>query len=316
MQQQYPQTLRTADAAIIGMTGMATVLAGSAFGFDFPTHALALLPIAVATYAMNLRLTAKRELPLIACLFALSTWIIATGPIMITASYVFPALNFPLIDPSLAAADDAIGFHAPTVVEVTGRIPWLASASLFAYSHTGHVLVLGFAILLVARDYQRISKVLSLLTLSMVITLVLSTAWPAMGAFAHYGISSADLGALAKSGVGTWHVADLAAIRDGTLRVFPKTEWQGLVTFPSFHTMYVLTAAYALANNRWLRWPAQVFAGFVMFTTVPIGGHYFVDVIGGLAIYAGCLAWIENPRTSPFKSAAPTERGVEAPLPA
>ena len=78
------------------------------------------------------------------------------------------------------------------------------------------------------------------------------------------------------------------ALRDGTLRhldVIPD----GIITFPSYHTAVALICGWATWRIRWIGPLNAVFAGLVILTTLPIGGHHLMDLIGGAAVVAASL---------------------------
>jgi membrane-associated phospholipid phosphatase len=59
---------------------------------------------------------------------------------------------------------------------------------------------------------------------------------------------------------------------------------QGLITFPSFHAILALLAAFALWPIRYVRWPAAVLACLIVISTVTTGWHYVSDVVAGILI--------------------------------
>jgi hypothetical protein len=88
---------------------------------------------------------------------------------------------------------------------------------------------------------------------------------------------------------GIWHVAHFEALRPGAMRAIDPAAIEGLVTFPSFHTALAMITAWALLRTRWLAAPAAALNALVVASTVPVGGHYFLDVPAGLAIAAGVI---------------------------
>ena len=72
--------------------------------------------------------------------------------------------------------------------------------------------------------------------------------------------------------------------------------WRGLITFPSFHAIVALTGLYAAYPIRCLFWPAALFTGPILISTLPVGGHYAIDVIAAVAIVAVSILWVERRR--------------------
>lgn len=66
---------------------------------------------------------------------------------------------------------------------------------------------------------------------------------------------------------------------------------QGMVTFPSFHTVLALLVPFALRGYRWVFWPAVTLNAVVLVGTLTEGGHYLTDVLGGASIFV-CSAFL------------------------
>jgi hypothetical protein len=80
---------------------------------------------------------------------------------------------------------------------------------------------------------------------------------------------------------------------------------EGLMCFPSFHTILAVLAALALRSCRYLRWPAALLALLIVVSTVTTGTHYVIDVLAGLLVTAVAVGAAQvylrlesgNPRT-------------------
>ena len=73
-------------------------------------------------------------------------------------------------------------------------------------------------------------------------------------------------------------------MRDGSLRMLDLFQLGGVLTFPSFHAIAAVLYCWALWPVRWLR-PLNLFCNGAMLVATPVGGgHYFIDVIAGVAI--------------------------------
>lgn len=83
------------------------------------------------------------------------------------------------------------------------------------------------------------------------------------------------------TGWGTGHLTQFLALR--TLKPFSITTIEGLVTFPSFHAALGFLFIYITRNIRFVAAPVLIVNAAMIVSTVPIGGHYLIDVIcGGL----------------------------------
>jgi membrane-associated phospholipid phosphatase len=75
---------------------------------------------------------------------------------------------------------------------------------------------------------------------------------------------------------------------------------QGVVTFPSFHAIMALLTAYALHDIRILSPFAWLWSGLVVLSTIPIGGHYAVDLLAGGVVW-GILTMAFRMRPAPSR---------------
>ena len=87
------------------------------------------------------------------------------------------------------------------------------------------------------------------------------------------------------------HGLDVAALlRDGSLRTLDLFHINGVLTFPSFHAASAALYIWGLWPMRWLR-PLNLLVNGAMIAATPIGGgHFLVDVLGGVAVAASIYA--------------------------
>jgi membrane-associated phospholipid phosphatase len=89
----------------------------------------------------------------------------------------------------------------------------------------------------------------------------------------------------------------------------------GLICFPSFHTVLAILAARVLWSVPYIKLPAATLALLIVISTVTTGSHYVVDVVAGVGVAwlsilaANAYTQVENRiRTSPSVGAATDER--------
>jgi membrane-associated phospholipid phosphatase len=119
-----------------------------------------------------------------------------------------------------------------------------------------------------------------LLTACVVISIVV----PAKG-FAVYEAPPAELMARLPSGASTFYAKISEAYRSGALRTIDPSLLEGVVVFPSFHTIMALLATYAFWRTRFLWLLSLAVNAIVLISVVPIGGHYVWDVVGGALMF-------------------------------
>jgi PAP2 superfamily len=182
-------------------------------------------------------------------------------------SYLVMTTGAPLVDTALANADRALGFE------------W---RSLFAWVRAHRMIHVALAVAYTSLLYQMVACVvflamtgsadefLSMFILSALVTIAVSGLLPAAG-----NLPDAP------------HMPHFAALRDGTLHAIPLGRLaQGLIAFPSFHTTLAIIITCAVRKTRWL-FAALCVLNSLMILSIPTeGGHYLVDVLGGVAVAA------------------------------
>jgi membrane-associated phospholipid phosphatase len=197
---------------------------------------------------------------------------------------VAPMFNFPMIDPSLAAADHALGVTSADVIRWIIAVPFAPKLLYAMYFPSVILLFLTALFLSVLARAERLAELCSAYAFCLAVATVCSVLLPASGAFEYLGLEPL-FGAKLPPGSGVYHLEVLHALRSTTHLAINPFALHGLVTFPSFHTGMALMTAAAWRDDRFLKWPMFIWNGLVIVSTVPVGGHYLVDLI------AGALVW-------------------------
>jgi membrane-associated phospholipid phosphatase len=222
----------------------------------------------------------------------------------------------PLIDDSLAQADVMLGLDTPALVA------WVAQSSVagwvlhIAYASVVPLVFASIIVLAWARREAAMWELCFGFTGSGVVCAFASSIVPAIGAFAHFKMSPDVLAAL-PPGAGLFHLPIFEAYRSGALDRIDLRHLEGVVTFPSFHAAMAIMVAYALRDLRWLFRPALVWSSLIVVSTVPIGGHYVVDLIAGAAVWVAFVlpyAHAGGRRLMPPGAAEPSRRRAAFPL--
>jgi hypothetical protein len=197
-------------------------------------------------------------------------------------------LGAPLADAQLATADAAIGIDAGAMIRAIAHNSPLTAALNLVYNASGMVVVglIGWAI---ARG--RIAAAWELATtaiIAMQLVALASPAFPAWGAMQQFALGGLQ-GQGLPHGAGVYQWPAFVHFRYGTDTVLRLADMGGVVAFPSFHTVLGLIIAQALANGP-ARWLGVIAAATVAVAAIPMGGHYAVDLIGGLAIWLAAAA--------------------------
>lgn len=200
-------------------------------------------------------------------------------------SIVLAATSRDFIDDRLIAADRLI-FGVSWKTMVDGVASWPIASRLFSFSYSSLAwqpfVLLGFLMLGAQHGLAQRFVVAWILTLSL--SLAAFPFAPALGGYLHYGLSPADYPDIRVSAAWDF-VSVMEGARDGTLRTIGSTPVVGLVTFPSFHAAAAVILAWFGRKTR----ASVLFVplnALMLLSTVPVGGHYLVDVVAGCLVAA------------------------------
>jgi membrane-associated phospholipid phosphatase len=288
---------RFAWQVVLGVA-VVTIVLGFAQGFTVSAWQLILLlPMLAAILATAAFYTRRRPNALFARTLSITAFFIAFSLVMAPLSYFVTAFNWPLIDATLTRIDQTLGFDWLALQRLTAANSWLSWAGCWIYATSGLQMLLAWVALGFAGQTARLSQSLSALAVSTAVVLLICGFVPAAGAYAFYGITDLQLGHLKGTSAGIWYLEHFYALRNATLRYIDLQKTEGVVQFPSYHTAIAVLSGWSLWRVRWLALPSAGYSAVVILTTLPIGGHYLIDLIAGAAIAAASIAlaaWVER----------------------
>jgi membrane-associated phospholipid phosphatase len=201
-------------------------------------------------------------------------------------TYGAAAVGLPYRDAQLLAADRWLGFDVKWYLSFVNSRPWLAQISLIAYVTMGWQAIIVFFVLLFTRRIERLQDFAMSMVVSMVITSVVFSLFPALGWDVYLHIDHAEFPNISFI---MHYVPYLEAVRSGALRAIPVDAMHGIISFPSYHAAVAVIAVWALWPVRLFRWPLLILNALMIASTPIQGTHYLFDVIGGLAVCACTL---------------------------
>ncbi|WP_076860831.1 phosphatase PAP2 family protein [Bradyrhizobium mercantei] len=205
-----------------------------------------------------------------------------------TLSYLIAAAKLPLRDDILAGVDHLLGFDWPSFLAATNSNSLIATLLEAAYQSTGLVSQLVLAWLILQRRGDRLAEFIAVLSLSAVALCIGMWLILAAGAFAYFDPAPSSYEHFAAFGKMWTFGRTFSMLRDGSLSVIDLSAVDGIVSFPSFHTMLGVMTIYAARDKRWLLIPVLAVNATMIVATMPVGGHHLADVLagGGLTIAA------------------------------
>ncbi|MGF7155633.1 membrane-associated phospholipid phosphatase [Novosphingobium gossypii] len=217
------------------------------------------------------------------------------GMVGAVASYVSMKHSIDFKDGVLHEADRFIGFDWLGVREwVTSHPALLVTLSAAYFTHIAFPPII-IGVLCIKEMFERLYFFMTAFGVSLTITVLVSFFFPARAAFVYYNDGSRPANADHFDRI-------IQGITDGSLTAIDLQDLGGIITFPSFHATMAIIFAWALwpfAASR----PITIFvATLLSISAIPIGGHYFVDILGGslVAVAALCTVRTFFHRTPPM----------------
>jgi membrane-associated phospholipid phosphatase len=228
------------------------------------------------------RIQAGVELPLLGLLCSLS---------VLALTYAAMRLNLPLTDANLAAADAALGYHAPSLVswiDSRRELAWIFGMSYGAFFPQ---LLLLPAVLCASGQLRRAySMVLAYLFLG-TSGAAISALFPSEGVYIYYGVAPDVLRSINHE-AGTLFLRSFNAVRSDPYFILELREAAGIVTFPSGHAGAAILCGWAAWGSRPLRWPLLLINACMYASALTHGAHYLVDILAGTALALACIALV------------------------
>jgi hypothetical protein len=270
----------------------AFVLAVALSSFSLEPIGLASCLAVIALYAglafLNARLPGRRDPMVVFSLGAtaqLALVIVIMGPL----TYLAASAGFPMQDANLHAIDLMLGLDWRAYLDFVNAHPLVAAWLSAGYSMIKWPILGIPVVLAMTGRFRRLQEFTLAFSFALVVTTVVSAMVPAIGTYYQLGLSAADYPNIFPRAY-LDQLRDLPLVRDGTLRHLDVFALAGIVTFPSFHAASAVLYAWAFWGVRWAR-PVGVIVNGAMLAGTPIeGGHYFVDLFGGIAVTVLAIA--------------------------
>lgn len=273
-------------ALTLGTAGLLAILAVTGLSLEtgfarFVLLALLLLAVAVYCHHRGHDWRLKDSASVAACA---TIGLLLCGLVSITGLRV----GFPLADGMLARSDALAGFDVREVVRFTAAEPSISALLHFAYNSSGLLCIAAAGWSLLAKDRARLWQVVATIVIAMQITALVSVLFPARGAILAFGLNSLQEFGL-PPGAGTYSAREFAHFYWGSDTLVMLKDMNGIVTFPSFHTVMALVIMQGFVATQ-LKWVAIGWSALTIVSTVPMGGHYVTDLAGGLLVWAAAYA--------------------------
>jgi membrane-associated phospholipid phosphatase len=273
-------------AGIVLASGMQLVIAS----FLPLVFTAALLGIVHHIYA---RVRPEPRLALTASLLAL---LVLAGLLAGVISHAGLRMHYPLIDAWLDGADRAMGINTPRLALMLALHPhWGTLLNLIYVSAFPAVFLTALWLGLRGQDARAWELGLGF-TGGILIAATIAAFFPALGNMAYHQLDGTKG---LPAGAGSYYLEAFHYFRDGHDPRFDMRQLSGVVEFPSFHMIMALIVPYALRRTGVLGWAAIAWSVLVVVSTIAIGGHYVIDLVGGAVLWAACMWAARDGRAAP-----------------
>jgi membrane-associated phospholipid phosphatase len=200
-----------------------------------------------------------------------------------------------------------MGFDSRTFILFVNDHPMLSNALTFGYDMIKWPLLAIPIVLASTGRFIRLQQFVMALTVAMAITILISAFAPAIGNYQSLGLTAAEVPNV--NMIPFLHLQhDIPEVRNGSLRYLELFKLAGVVAFPSFHAVSAVLFAWAFAPVR--GWgPVALVLNVLMLASTPIlGGHYLIDVVGGIALAIASIAfakWLSGQQGQRTATTAP-----------
>jgi hypothetical protein len=186
-------------------------------------------------------------------------------------TYLAAAQDGPVYDARLALADAELGFNWAAWFDFVAAHPALKLLLAIPYQSLVAQVVLSVLWLSCRGRDDRNAELLINTTLALLMTAAVFFLFPTLGPCV--GVPACQ----------DAYVDDLVGLRHGSLPSLDIMLLKGVIAFPSFHAVLAILFTYAHRGSR-VFVPVAVFNALMLLSVPSEGGHYLVDVLGGVTV--------------------------------
>lgn len=258
----------------------------SVTGWGKPTLVVAVL------LALALFYRAVRPKPPLAELPAYGAlWVVLSASGVI-CTYCAARLALPLQDAALASFDAWAGFDWVAWTQAVRARPVLNLVLRLAYDSLTLQIPGTLVLLALARVRGRNEELLLATVVSLLLTVAVAALLPAAGPWKHFGYGALEPAGSPYLPSGALALPHFLELRRGAEAAFALEEMQGIITFPSFHTVLAVLFVHAHRGLRWSLPPVAALNALMLASVPSEGGHYLADMAAGGVIAVATLVFV------------------------
>ena len=196
--------------------------------------------------------------------------------------------GFPMQDAALVWVDKALGFDWEWFVGTLNSSPLLVSALIFSYKSLAWTVPVCVGYFILGRRSDELWTLTALMIFAAMLTISTFCFVPVVGAFTYFGVDNALAGEFTRQwpGSGTFYVSGLLDVHSNQSHTLDLSKINGIVQFPSYHSIVAIILMYMMRNERVMCWPFVAINIPMIIATVPCGSHYVCDTLGSIVVVA------------------------------
>ena len=205
-------------------------------------------------------------------------WTVALAAILRYTVLMAARLRMPLRDPLFASIDRSLGVNVPAVMQWAVHHGWVGIVLNNSYTLLLPLLLLAAFLPAWTGKRKEAQEFIVSNGVAFAIAIPLFAVFPAIGPWAAYHFPGR---------VDQQHCESLLiALRSYGTFLVTAGQNAKIICFPSFHVIWAVLSVRSLWGFRWSRIPVSMLAAMISISTMTTGWHYFIDVLGGLAVAA------------------------------
>lgn len=211
---------------------------------------------------------------------ALSCYIIiSVGAVLI--SILLAVISRDYADSTFSWLDHILffGFEWETHVPLMISNNFMGYILSYAYASLNWQPFFAIAYLFFVKKEQRYWKSLTATSISLMTCMIVFPLFPALGGYVHFNIPHLSVPNVMVGSA--WHYPQvLQSLKSGEINYIGVESLEGIIAMPSFHAASSIILAWSFLSTR-LKWPFIILNIVMLISSVPIGGHYILDVVAG-----------------------------------